>query len=453
MGNESGEVAEPGHHARPWRYRSRVQRPVEDPPTFPTRHAPWLRAVLAPSGTFARAQQFVVVALVQVLAAVALSALSHEVSAPSALGFTLLVVGPAFLLVGEPAVLRAVGTVLAAAAYLAAGNPAGPGLLAPVLGLLGAVMVGRLLPVVAVGLGGTLVFVLGSWIGPEPVTLAALPGHLAWVTVVLAFAAALRLHGEREEARARVVDEFARRRAAEERLRIARNLHESLTHEISLMSTRARMARHILSTAGWRRAEEIGAALEEISAGGVDVMAEVRAVSGVLEAEGASGASRPVPGLSGLPYLVTECEQVGMRVTVSGSPGRLYRAVDQAAYLVVEASLHELARASAAVSATVDLDLVEAAGTSRLVVVVGEEPARGRRPEAAPREDEPGDELAVVADRVRALGGTVHVGHAEDGAWRVRAWLPLRLDGVTAGRRACADDRGRVTPEVSPGSS
>ena len=425
-GTERANSTNGGRIAAGGRYRAGVHRPVEDPPTFATRHAASLRALLAPYGLFGRAEQFVVVAILQVVGSYALSGLQPTRSAPDALGVVLLVAGAAFLLVGEPLLVRAVGTVVVAAGYLAAGYTAGPVLLAPALGLVSAVLVGPVLPLVAVTVGGVALLVLGSWIGPDPVSFGTVLTYLGWATAVLAFATAMRLHGEREEARARVLEEFRGRRAAEERLRIARNLHDALSQQISLMSTKARLARHVLTTTGWRRPDEVGQALEAISRSGVDLLAELRSVSGALDADGATAASHPAPGLSGLMNLIRANAESGLEVQVVGRVGRLYRVIDQTAYLVVKAALDDVSQNSSAVRALVRLEIIEIVGSPRLVVTVVDEVTH------PDEETKRATGLAEIRDRVATLGGNLTAGPV-DGTWQVRAVLPLQVAVRTVG--------------------
>jgi signal transduction histidine kinase len=467
-----------------------VDRPAEDPPTFSTRHAPALRTLLAPAN---RGEQFLLVAAFQVAGGL-LTGWVVDRSVPPTPALVLLVAGPAFLLLPRPALVRAGGAGAVAVAYLVAGFPAWPVLAAPVLATLGAVLAGRLLPVVALALAGLVLYWTASVFGPKPVTADAVPEHLAWVGAALVFAAALRLHGEREEARAQVVAEYRRHRATAERLRIARNLHLSLSQQVSLMSTRARVARNLLVTSGWLRADEVATALDEISGAGVDVLAELRAVGGVLEEEGTRGVTRPTPGLTALPSLVRAHAEVGLTVRVEGSVTRLPRVVDQLAFLVVAEALGDIARNSTVAGATVNLDVARVAGTGHLVVTVSEDPGRGPLrtvpdtvggapgdggtgrvlPTPVPR----GDRLLAVRDGVEVLGGVLTMGAvtvarlgdhpdgamdagtpppdgtgtrlreapggsagttdhtpgpAGPGPWRVRALLPLRLAGLPVG--------------------
>src|ERR1700750_639084 len=124
----------------------------------------------------------------------------------------------------------------------------------------------------------------------------------------------------------RTKDEAGRRRAMEERLRIARELHDSLTHSISVIQVQAGVAVHLAR----KRGEEVPPALAAIQEASADASRELRATLSVLRREEDQDGS----GLGQLPSLVARARAAGLpvTVTVNGTECRLPSGVDQAAY-------------------------------------------------------------------------------------------------------------------------
>src|ERR1700722_19183026 len=173
---------------------------------------------------------------------------------------------------------------------------------------------------------------------------------VGWVISVGGMAVALgmwRLHLREVEQRAeeaeRTRDEVARRRAVEERLRIARELHDSLTHSISVIQVQAGVAVHLTR----KRGEEVPPALLAIHEAGADAARELRATLGVLR----SHDNDPVEdcdgsGLGQLDNMVARARSAGLPVivTVTGTRRPLPPAVDQAAYRIVQEALTNTSR-------------------------------------------------------------------------------------------------------------
>src|SRR6202012_3823435 len=142
----------------------------------------------------------------------------------------------------------------------------------------------------------------------------------------------LHLRGveQRAEEAARTRDEVARRRAVEERLRIARELHESLTHRISVVRVQSGVAAHLARKQG----EEVPPALLAIQEASADAARELRATLSVLRSSDGEGGS----GLGRLADLVARAQTAGLAVTVTvtGAERNLPAPVDQAAYRIVQ---------------------------------------------------------------------------------------------------------------------
>src|SRR5215475_5562871 len=147
-----------------------------------------------------------------------------------------------------------------------------------------------------------------------------------WTGVMVVTARIWRLHVREVEQRAeeaeRTIDETARRRAVEERLRIARELHDSLTHSISVICVQAGVAAHLAR----KRGEEVPSALLAIQEAGADAARELRTTLSVLRSEDDNDSN----GLGQLARLVARAEGAGLpvRVTVTGAERALPSEVD-----------------------------------------------------------------------------------------------------------------------------
>jgi signal transduction histidine kinase len=221
----------------------------------------------------------------------------------------------------------------------------------------------------------------------------------------------LHLHEleERAEAAERTREETAARRAVEERLRIARELHDSLTHSISVIQVQAGVAAHLARKHG----EEVPPALLAIQEASGDAARELRATLGVLRhADDGSGS-----GLGRLPELLARVRSAGLPVsqTVTGAVRCLPPAVDQAAYRIVQEALTNVARHASLAAATVYLGY----GRDALTVQIDNDGAGGPRPPAVP-----GLGLIGMRERVTSLGGALQAGPRPDGGFRVQAELP-----------------------------
>jgi len=221
---------------------------------------------------------------------------------------------------------------------------------------------------------------------------------------------------ERRAAEAeRTREEAARRRAGEERLRIARELHDSLTHSISIIKVQAGVAVHVAR----KRGEDVPPALLAIQEASGDAIRELRATLEVLrdsdgETDGRDGAS----GLDRLDDLVERARSTGLpaTVTVSGMRRDLPAEVDRAAYRIVQEALTNVSRHSGGAAAAVRVDYADA----ELVVQVDDD--GGADPDAPPV---PGTGLLGMRERVAALGGRLRAEPRAEGGFTVRAELPL----------------------------
>jgi signal transduction histidine kinase len=233
----------------------------------------------------------------------------------------------------------------------------------------------------------------------------------------------LREVEQRAEEAERTRDETARRRAVEERLRIARELHDSLTHSISVIQVQAGVAVHLAR----KRGEEVPPALLAIQEAGADASRELRATLSVLRGQDhCGGEDGEGSGLGQLDSLVARARSAGLPVTVTitGARRPLPPDVDQAAYRIVQEALTNVSRhagsaGGGAGQASASVQLHYARGALTVQVSddgdgVGAEPAG------------PGLGLIGMRERVSALGGRLHAGPKEGGGFQVRAELPAR---------------------------
>jgi signal transduction histidine kinase len=224
----------------------------------------------------------------------------------------------------------------------------------------------------------------------------------------------LRDAERRAEEAERTRDETARRKAVEERLRIARELHDSLTHSISVIQVQAGVAVHLAR----KRGEEVPAALLAIEEAGADAARELRATLSVLRSveDGDSG-------LCQLESLVARARAAGLpvTVTVTGAERPLPPDVDQAAYRIVQEALTNVSRHAGHSGASVQLHY-----TPETLTVQIDDDGKGAVTSTGVRTAGPGLGLIGMRERVSALGGRLHAGPQGGGGFQVRAELPAQ---------------------------
>ena len=229
----------------------------------------------------------------------------------------------------------------------------------------------------------------------------------------------LREAEQRAEEAERTRNEVALRKAVEERLRIARELHDSLTHSISVIQVQAGVAAHLAR----KRGEEVPAALAAIQEASADASRELRATLGVLRASDDSDCS----GLRQLDALIARARAAGLPVTVTvgGTERQLTPDVDQAAYRIVQEALTNVTRHAGRACTTVHLQY----GPGLLTVQVDDDGAGngGSGGGGAPtQQPTSGMGLIGMRERVSVLGGSLDAGPRAGGGFRVRAELPAR---------------------------
>ncbi|MET9506546.1 histidine kinase [Streptomyces sp. NPDC006622] len=227
---------------------------------------------------------------------------------------------------------------------------------------------------------------------------------------------------EREQA------EALRRAVEHERARIARELHDVVTHNVSVMIIQAGAARKIMKTSP----EEAGEALLAVEAGGRAAMTELRHVMGLLtmadDGEGTdTGADladtaaelAPQPGLDQLETLVGRVRDTGLPVdlTVTGPPRPLPSGLELAAYRVVQEALTNTVKHASGATAAVTVEY----GPERLRVEVTD--TGGHLGAGAPTGN--GRGLIGLRERLAVHDGTLNTGRRLTGGFRVEALIPL----------------------------
>ncbi|WP_432876242.1 sensor histidine kinase [Kribbella sp. CA-245084] len=231
---------------------------------------------------------------------------------------------------------------------------------------------------------------------------------------VLGFVAELfRAHRDRVMAAARTRKEEELRRAGEERLRIAQELHDVVAHHISLINVQAATALHLVD----RQPERAAPALSAIKDASKDALVELRSIVGILRQSDESAPRQPVAGLDHLDHLVTRTSRAGLEVhrIVHGEPRPLPTGLDRAAFRIIQESLTNVVRHAKATSATVRIQY----GEQALVLQIDDD---GQELTAPPKE---GNGIGGMRERATALGGTLSANRTPSGGLRITATLPL----------------------------
>jgi signal transduction histidine kinase len=367
----------------------------------------------------------VLVAIIQVVSA----RIAAQDAAIPALGYALLILGPAALLARRYYAGATYALTLAATGlYLSLDLPHGLFFVAALIALLRAV---RRVPwpviagiTVLAYAGYIAVTVLCGSILGVAVVAPSVAGYvvvaiIALVAVMLAEANRIRSEHFREMARsaaeaARARQEQSRRQASDERLRIARELHDVLGHHLSLINVRAGVALHLLDS----RPDEVRGALDAIKQASAEALREVRGVLATLNQGDQPAPRAPAHGLSDVDQLADEARAAGLPVTVvrHGIARPVPAEVDRAAYRIVQEALTNVRRhAGPDATATVvigyapqSLSLrIEDTGVGKSIV------------------DESGNGIPGMRERAAALGGSLTAGGRPEGGFRVEASLPI----------------------------
>lgn len=342
---------------------------------------------------------------------------AHHVDAA---GMALLVIAPLATSLRRvwPAGILVV-VVAATAAYLALGYPYGPTLLSPALA---AYAVGSRVPLpqsAAIVLGALALYLPGALVPtPMPAWLGTVANQVGWYLLLLLLPWAVGVYVRAgREGRTRKREEELRQRAYQERLEIAREVHDVVGHGLAVINMQAGVALHVVD----RRPEQARVALEAIRQASGDALEELRRTLAVFRQQEPGGARRPAPGLDQLGGLVEAMAEGGLAVDleVRGDRPPTTAAVELAAYRIVQESLTNVLRHAAATRARVRVTF---AGGWMDLDIVDDGRGRAGQPTAG------GHGIAGMRERASALGGEFEAGPAPGRGFGVHARLPLTED-------------------------
>ena len=262
-------------------------------------------------------------------------------------------------------------------------------------------------------------YVVSLW-GPTVLGEGHVPSAILAVSVGAGLAALVgsaelvRLRRQRSLALAQGRREEARREASEERLRLARDLHDIVAHNISVINVQANTALHLMHRQP-ERAEQALSTIHEVSK---QALVELRTVLGVLRDVDHEAPRAPVPGLAEIAALLERSRAAGLAVCMveEGERRQLPADVDVTAYRIVQECLTNSSRHSAGGRATIRLFY----GESDLCVEVDDD-----GPVLTGRTNGSGKGITGMFERAQALGGTLQAGPRPGGGFSVRARLPL----------------------------
>jgi signal transduction histidine kinase len=222
----------------------------------------------------------------------------------------------------------------------------------------------------------------------------------------------------------RTREEEARRRAGEERLRIARELHDVLGHNISLISVQAGVALHLMD----QQPEQARIALSVIKDASKDTLRELRSVLDVLRQVNEEPPRSPSPSLTNLSDLISRASEAGLEVhiEVTGDLNRLPTSVDLAAFRIVQEALTNVMRHSGQAWSSIHVICNEQELTLRIDNEVTSHASHDGIGH--------GQGILGMQERATALGGMLEAGHRPDGKFRVFARLPFDANPLSTPR-------------------
>ncbi|MPY65011.1 sensor histidine kinase, partial [Streptomyces spongiae] len=321
------------------------------------------------------------------------------------------------------------GTTLCAAAASALGYLLNPLLLTPVMAALYAMALRTDRRTTRVHLFATAAVLVTTAVAADPVDhplILRTIGPMAWVLLPVVAGTASRLRGKyldavqaRAEYAERTREEEARLRVTEERMRIARDLHDVVAHHLALANAQAGTAAHLART----RPEQAEKILTDLAGTTASALCELKATVGLLrQADDPDTSLQPAPGLARLPELTAACRAAGVEVTVTteGEPRPLSPGVDLTAFRIVQEALTNVTKHAAAGAAHIRLRY----SGDRLTVTVTDD-GTGTAP-ADPGPDR-GFGLIGMRERAQSVGGVLQAGHRREGGFEVTTELPLHL--------------------------
>ncbi|MFF9426820.1 sensor histidine kinase [Streptomyces sp. NPDC004288] len=265
--------------------------------------------------------------------------------------------------------------------------------------------------------------------GPTPWYAQENLGVFAWTGMAAAAGDAVRSRRafvdairERAERAERTREEEAGRRVAEERLRIARDLHDVVAHHIALVNVQAGVAAHVMD----KRPDQAKEALAHVREASRSALGELRATVGLLRQSGDPEApTEPAPGLAVLDGLLDSFRKAGLPIALARADEGLTlpATVDLAAYRIVQEALTNV-RKHAGPDVKAEVSIVRVGRTVE-ITVLDDGTAATDPPRSADQPPVGGHGLLGMRERVGALGGTLTAAPRYGGGFRVQAILPV----------------------------
>jgi signal transduction histidine kinase len=351
---------------------------------------------------------------------------------PAYLGYLLLIVSGLVLLVRRRWPVAVFATVVAVSlAYYAAGYPDGPGWVGLFVATYTLTAHGdghRSLQIVAAGIAvltvgwlltadlqplnaaGWVFFRIGTFI------MVAAVGEVVRMARVLAAQAQ-----ERAERAEQTREQEAQRRVDAERLRIAREVHDTVAHAIAVINVQAGVTAHVLD----KRPQQARETLEVIEQTSARALEELRATLGVLRDASEDDRRARSPGLDQLEELAGLAREAGLdvKVEVASPPSELPSAVEQAAYRILQESITNAIRHAGPAHVVIALSY----GAGELELRVADDGRGLREPHGA---QGAGRGIAGMRERAALLGGKLTAGPRPGGGFQVLARLPLPPKGA-----------------------
>jgi signal transduction histidine kinase len=270
--------------------------------------------------------------------------------------------------------------------------------------------------------------IIGYTVSVWPPWLIGRPHHssvafalalLCGLLVMLSAAELTRAAAQRRTAQRQLREQEVLRRAGEERMRIARDVHDVVAHNISVINVQANTALHLMD----RQPERARQALTAINEVSKQALTELRSVLGVLRDTGESAPRAPAPGLGRLAELAATMRGAGLEVGIEqeGTPVPLPAGTELAAYRIVQEALTNSARHSGSAQASVRVRYQD--GEMEIEVDDDGTAGPGHQQRLA---GGTGNGIAGMTERAQALGGSLSAGPRPGGGFRVTARLPVR---------------------------
>jgi signal transduction histidine kinase len=312
------------------------------------------------------------------------------------------------------------GTWASTLAYWSLDFPRGPVFASLLVAFVYAILVGRRRAAIVSLVVGFFAF---NWLGAAVGEMDAPPWGAAaalgaWLIALFSASEVVRSRREHAREQARAREEAWQRRATDERLRIARDLHDLVAHNMSLINIQAGVALHLMDDdpAVARNA------LHTIKSSSKEALVELRSILGVLRQVDEGAPLAPTPGLARLPDLVANAAAAGVRVhlEVEGDVHAVPRNTDLAAFRIIQESLTNVARHSDRPDAFVRIR----ADDGELGLEVLDEGSGRRRASDLPAG---GSGIPGMRERAAAVGGSLEAGPRPGRGFAVRARLPLAV--------------------------